>query len=52
MNKNRRIVKEKITEKRILVRDLFCTVQKKFREKMNKRKLPKNILNIVYENDI
>ncbi|CAF1391104.1 unnamed protein product [Rotaria sordida] len=52
ISEKRRVEKEKIVEKRILIRDLFLMAHKKLHEEINKRPLPKNILSIVYENDI
>ena len=52
ISEERRVEKEKVLEKRILIRDLFLMAHKKLQEEINKRALPKNILSIVYESDI
>ena len=52
ISEKRRVEKEKVLEKRILIRDLFLMAHKKLQEEINKRALPKNILSVVYESDI
>ncbi|CAF1609606.1 unnamed protein product, partial [Rotaria sp. Silwood1] len=50
ISEKRRVEKEKILEKRILIRDLFLMAHKKIHEEKKKRALPKNILSIVSNN--
>ncbi|CAF3581049.1 unnamed protein product [Rotaria sp. Silwood1] len=52
ISEKRRVEKEKILEKRILIRDLFLMAHKKLHEEIDKRALRKYVLSIVYENDI
>ena len=43
ISEERRVEKEKVLEKRILIRGLFLMAHKKLQEEINKRALPKNI---------
>jgi hypothetical protein len=52
MNELRRTKKEQNYEKRILIRDLFMYVRRRISEEIRKQHLPKNQINILFDDKI